>query len=58
MLRLAVALSGGEADLRQPYRLRRFTRRERLAINGGPAYVFRPGNPGNVFEPVDPVALL
>jgi hypothetical protein len=29
-----------------------------LAISGGPAYVFRPSNPDNEFEPVDPAALL
>jgi hypothetical protein len=29
-----------------------------LTIAGGPAYVFRPGNPDNNFESVDPTALL
>jgi hypothetical protein len=29
-----------------------------VRIDGGPAYVFRPSNPANEFEPVDPAALL
>jgi hypothetical protein len=29
-----------------------------VAISGGPAYVFRPTNQENVFEPVDPATLL